>query len=203
MALRDIADGFDGGHVPVHRVDGLERDHPGTARLDGGQLAFEVRDVVVGKNRLVRHSVADPRDHGGVVPGVGDEDAAGKLRADGGQGRLVRRVSGGEEEGGLLAVKIRELALQQHMVVRGAGDVAGAAGARAVPVDRLLHRGAHDLVLTHSEVVVRAPDRDLRGADGEWWMARGNRPARRSRSAKIRYRPSALRSSMRLAKKRS
>ena len=49
-------------------------------------------------------------------------------RAEGGP---VGDVAGGEEQRRRLAVQVGELALQQHVVVGGAGDVAGAAGAGA------------------------------------------------------------------------
>src|SRR3989337_1362678 len=41
----------------------------------------------------------------------------------------------------------------------GAGDVAGAAGARAHFLDRRVHGGAHRRVLAHAEIVVGAPHR--------------------------------------------
>ena len=54
-----------------------------------------------------------------------------------------------------------ELQFDQRMV--GAGDVAGAAGARAHPAGRLL-QGLDDLrVLAHAEIVVGAPDGDFLG----------------------------------------
>jgi hypothetical protein len=55
-----------------------------------------------------------------------------------------------------------KLKLDQRMV--GAGDVAGAAGARAHAAGRLLH-GFHDLgILPHAEIVVGAPDGDFFGS---------------------------------------
>jgi hypothetical protein len=59
------------------------------------------------------------------------------------------------------AVQVGELALKldQRMIV--AGDVAGAAGAGSHARCRLDH-GADDLrMLTHAEVIVRAPDHDI------------------------------------------
>ena len=117
--------------------------------------------IVVGEDSLLRPAVPDAGDHGRVVRGVREEDATGEMRAERGKARFVGRVAGGEEERRLGAVKVRELLLEQHVVVRRAGDVARAAGARAVPVDRVLHRGANDIVLAHSEIVVRAPHRDF------------------------------------------
>ena len=62
------------------------------------------------------------------------------------------------------------------MVVIGTRNVARATGAGAALIDGGLHRVAHDLVLTHAEIVVRAPDRDFVGrviviAFGLWKLA--------------------------------
>ncbi len=46
-------------------------------------------------------------------------------------------IAGGEEQGRLLAMQLRELALQQHVIVVGAGDVTRSAGARAAAVEGL------------------------------------------------------------------
>ena len=94
---------------------------------------------------------------------VGEDHRAGQPRAEGAEGRPVRDVARGEQQRRRLAVQVGELALQQHVLVGGAGDVAGAAGAGAVLVDRGVHRRDHLRVLAHAEVVVRAPDGDLGG----------------------------------------
>ena len=95
---------------------------------------------------------------------VREDHRAGEPRAEGGERRPVRDVARGEEQRRLLAVQVGELALEQHVLVGGAGDVAGAAGAGAVLVDRGVHRREHLRVLAHAEVVVRAPDGDVGGA---------------------------------------
>ena len=84
-------------------------------------------------------------------------DAAGDVEPN-----VARRTSPPEEEpappgaeGGFR--RTCELALEQHMVVVGAGDVAGAAGPRPAAVDGVLHGIDDDLVLAHAEIVVRAP----------------------------------------------
>ncbi len=107
----------------------------------------------------------------------------GSCDAERAERRPVRHVAGGEEQRGLLAVQVGELALQQDVVVVGAGDVAGAAGAGAAAVERLVHGGEHLGVLAHAEIVVGAPDRDLaavarrRGA----WRGERRRPCARGR----------------------
>ena len=153
-------------HVSIHRVDRFEDHDPGPGRVEVSELALEVGGIVVGEYALLRPAVADPRDHRCVVRGVGEEDAPREMGPEGGKGGLVGSVAGAEEERRLGSVEVRELLFEQHMAVRRAGDVAGAPGARAVPVDGVLHGGADDLVLAHSEVVVGAPDDDVDRAGG-------------------------------------
>src|SRR5262245_43572869 len=45
------------------------------------------------------------------------------------------------------------------MVVISAGDIACAAGARPAAIERFMHGGQNEWMLSHSKVVVRAPDR--------------------------------------------
>ena len=85
----------------------------------------------------------------------------GILRAERAERRPVRDIAGGEEQRCFLAVQVGKLALEQHVVVVGAGDVAGAAGAGAAAVERLMHGGEHRRVLAHAEIVVGAPDRHV------------------------------------------
>jgi hypothetical protein len=55
-------------------------------------------------------------------------------------------------------VQVGKLALQFDQRVAGAGNIAGAAGARAHAGRGLNHGADHLRMLTHAEVVVRAPD---------------------------------------------
>ena len=70
-------------------------------------------------------------------------------------------VAGGEEQRRFLAVQIGKLALQDDVIVVGAGDVARAAGTGTTFVDRLVHCLGHDLALSHAEIVVGAPHGDV------------------------------------------
>ena len=128
------------------------------------ELAVEVLRVVVPPDAFLAAGVADALDHRGVVGGVGEDDRAGQPGAERRERSPVRDVAGGEEQRRLLAVQVGEFALEQHVVVGGAGDVAGAAGAGAAAVDRIVHRRDDLRVLAHAEVVVRAPDGDVAGA---------------------------------------
>ncbi len=85
-----------------------------------------------------------------------------------GQRRVVGDVGGGEQKRGFLAVQIGKLGLQLDVIVRGAGDVARTARARAHRIDGLVHGGDDGGVLAHAEVIVGAPDGDgTRAGAGE------------------------------------
>ena len=115
----------------------------------------------------------------------GQHDAARQPDRQGAERRPVGHVAGVEQQRRLGAVQVRQLLLQQHVVVVGAGDVAGAAGAGAAAVQRLVHRGQHGRVLAHAEVVVGAPHRHLGRPRSRTWVAGGScRP--RCRSANTR-----------------
>ena len=100
-------------------------------------------------------------NHRGVVEFVREQDAAGKNAADRAERRLVGDVARGEQQRGFLAVQIRQFFLQEHMIVVRAADVAGAASTGTAFVQRLCHGGDDVGMLTHAEVVVGAPDRDI------------------------------------------
>src|SRR5512132_1926694 len=103
----------------------------------------------------------DALDHRVVVLRIGKNHAFGQQAAQRRQRRQVGDPAGTEQQRRLPAVQIGQLALQQHVVVIGAGDVAGAAGTRAAPRDGLVHRRQYRGMLPHPEIVVRAPHRDL------------------------------------------
>ena len=162
VALGEVADRADRRHVAVHRVDALERDqHVAPGGRD--QQLFQVRDVVVAEDPLLAAGVAHALDHRVVVEGVRQDQAVRDQLGDRRDAGLVRDVARGEDEAGLLAVQVGELALQVDQGRVVAGDVAGAARAHAAAPGRLGQRGHHLRVLAHAEIVVRAPHRDLGG----------------------------------------
>ena len=77
-----VADGFDGADGAAHAVDGFEGDDFGDVEGEGRKLGFEVDQVVVFEDDLFGARVADPLDHGGVVLGVGEDDAVGEFGAE-------------------------------------------------------------------------------------------------------------------------
>ena len=164
VGVGHVAEFLDRRDVAVHRVDGLEGDQLRPARLDQRQPAIEILGAVVLEDLPLGAAVADALDHRRVVLLVGEHHAAGELGGERREAGPVRNVAGGEQQRRFLAVQVGKLALQQHVVVVRSGDVAGAAGACAAALDRLVHCLQHGGVLAHAEIVVRAPDRDFRGS---------------------------------------
>jgi hypothetical protein len=109
-------------------------------------------------------AVADAGDHRGVIGGVGEHRHARQLARQGRQCRIIGDITGGEDQRRLALVQFGELALEQEVQMAVSRDVARPAGAGADRPQRLFHRGEDCRVLSHAEIVVRAPDGDL-GAD--------------------------------------
>ena len=186
--LGEIADRLDRRDVAVHRVEALEHDQlRPLARLRGEQL-FEVLHVVVAPDLLFGAGLAHALDHRVVVPGVGEDQAVRQQLRDGRDAGLVRHVAGGEDERRLLAVQVGKLRLQLDQRMVGAGDVARAARARAHARRGLDHRADHLRVLAHAEIVVGAPDHDVRAcpaasARRRAGTGRRSAPGRRTRGS--------------------
>ena len=158
VTLGEIADAGNRRRVAVHRIEALERDQLRPARRRTHQQFLEMDEVVVAPDLFLDVRAANAFDHRVVVPRVGQDQAVRQQRGDRGDAGFVGHVSGREDERGLLAVQIGELALELDQRVIGPGDVAGPAGARAHPGRRLHHGANHLRVLAHAEIVVRAPD---------------------------------------------
>ena len=58
-------------------------------------------------------------------------------------------------------MQVAQFALEQHVEMVGAGNVARTAGAGAAAVDRGVHRGQHLRMLAHAQIIVGTPDRDF------------------------------------------
>ena len=159
VGFGDVADLGDGRDVAVHGIDRLEGHELGPCRVDHPQLAVEILRVVVAEDVPLGAGGLDAFDHRGMVLGIRQHDAARQLAGQRAQRRPVRDVAGGEEQGRLLAVEVGELLLQKHVVMVGAGNVAGTASPGAAAVERLVHGVEHDRVLAHPKIVVGAPDR--------------------------------------------
>ena len=112
------------------------------------------------EDALLDARVTNAFDDRGVVQFVGIEDEARQQLGEGRQRGVVRHEARREHERGFLAVQIGEFGFQFDVVMRGTGNVARAARARARGVDCFMHGGEHAGVLAHAEIIVGAPDRD-------------------------------------------
>ena len=166
VRLGHVANLVDRGDVAIHRIDRLEGDELGPARLDQPELAVQILRIVVAENLALGPARTDALDHRGMVALVGEDDAARKLRGECAERRPVRDVAGGEDQRRFLSVEVGEFLLQEHVIMVGAGNVSGAARAGSASVDCLVHRLQHRWMLAHAEIVVGTPDGDLARAAG-------------------------------------
>jgi hypothetical protein len=159
-SCRDVADLGDRPEVAVHRIHRFERDQLGRGGIALREQRLEMRHVVVPEDPLGAARVANARDHRRMVVRIRIDHAAGQQATDRGQRRLVGDEARGEQQRRRLVVQRRQLALQEHVQVGRARDVARAAGAGAQRTHRL-DAGVQDhRVLAHAQVVVGAPHGD-------------------------------------------
>lgn len=155
VALCDLGERCD---VARHGVDGLRDDELRAGGVGPPDQLLKVPDVVVAEDVLLGAAVAQPVDDGSVVQLVGEDHAPLHPAREDREGPVVRGVSGAEQQRLFLAVQIRQLLFEEHVVVVGAPDVAGTAGPGSECVDGFLHGIQHERVLPHAEVVVAAPN---------------------------------------------
>ena len=160
VLLAHVEDLGDGSDIAVHRIDAFEGDQLGHFGAVLRQELVEMRHVIVAEHLVGRAAVADAFDHRGVIERVGKHHAARDLTRQRAKARPVRDIAASEQQRGFLVVEVSQLALEQHVVVVGARDVARAARARAAFVEAIMHRFEHRGVLAHAEIVVRAPHGD-------------------------------------------
>jgi hypothetical protein len=163
--LGEVGDRLDGRDMPVHGIDALEDDDLRRAARVLLELFFQMLHVVVADDVLLTAAMANALDHRSVVLLVGEDHETRDQALQGGERRLVGDIGRGEAERSLLAVQIGKLGLELDMIVGSAGDVAGAAGAGADGLDRLMHGFAHRRMLAHAEIVVGAPHRHVVAAN--------------------------------------
>ncbi len=159
--LGQVADLADRGDIAIHRIDRLENHHLRGFRIVLGQQPVQILRVVMLEDPLLRPRMANPFDHRVVVEFVRIEDAAGQLFAEGRQGGHVGHIARGEKQRPALPVQAGQFLFQHHMVMIRTRYVSCAAGTGAAFVDRLDHGVAHQIVLAHAEIIVRAPDRHI------------------------------------------
>src|ERR1700722_948630 len=101
-----------------------------------------------------RSAISGALDPRGMIVRVRKYNASGNQASQRAEGRLVGDVAGRKEECRILAVKVRYLALQQHVIMTGARNVARAAGAGADAIDCFMHRSEYRGMLPHSKIVI-------------------------------------------------
>ena len=149
----------------------------GTSRGTPAEQLFEMLDVVMAEDVLLAAAPPDALDHRGMVRLVGEHHQPRHQPLERRQRRIVGDIGGCEQQRRLLAVQLGEFGLELDVIMGGAGNVAGAARARADLLDRLMHGGAHGRVLAHAEIVVGAPHRHVADAFVREMIGRGIGPA--------------------------
>ena len=122
-------------------------------------------DVVMAENVAFRFAVADAVDHRGVIEFVGEYDAAGEHGTKRRKRGFVSDVAGGHDQRRFFLVKLSQGFLEDYHGVVRAGNIAGAASARAAATNGFGHGSGNFRVLAHAEIIIAAPDGD--GAAGD------------------------------------
>ena len=131
-ALRRVEDLLDRRDVAVHRIEAFEHDELRPLERLGREQLLEMGDVVVAEDLLLAARAPHALYHRIVVERVGEDEAVrqeARNRRDRGEVRDPARRKG-ERRG--LPVQVGELGLELDDRMVGAGDVARAAGARAM-----------------------------------------------------------------------
>ena len=161
ITLCKRADFGERGNVAVHRIDGFKGYELGAIRCQCFQFRFEISQVIVTPDQFFAAAMADAFDHGGMVQFVGQHDAIGQSPDKGRQGGFIGHVAGIEQEGRVLAMQVSQFLLEFDMIMRGAGNVAGAARTGADVIDGCVHGGENGWMLAHAEIIIGAPHGDF------------------------------------------
>jgi|AntDeeMinimDraft_5_1070356.scaffolds.fasta_scaffold00166_4 hypothetical protein len=151
VAVRDVTEFRERRDRPVHREHGVRDDEPRPAVVPCRHSFAEVVRVAVVVHDDVR--VREPaRVHDArVIQFVREDD----VRVECGDGADVRRVSRGERECALAALRLREPPLEVAVDERVARHEPGRPRARSDGVRGLRRRLLYAVVLGQAEVVVR------------------------------------------------
>jgi hypothetical protein len=77
VTLGKIANAVDGGDITIHGIEALEHDQLRPLRLGPFEQLFEVAEIVMAPDMLLRTGLAHALDHRVVVECVGQNHAAG------------------------------------------------------------------------------------------------------------------------------
>ena len=98
--------------------------------------------------------MTDAFDHRGMVFLVRENDGARQELLQRRQRGVVGDIGRGKQQRGFFAVQISDLGFELDVVVRGTGNVARAARARAGRIEGFVHGGDDGRMLAHAEIVV-------------------------------------------------
>ncbi|OWK22723.1 hypothetical protein AJ87_44560 [Rhizobium yanglingense] len=161
VAFGELADAMDRRDVAVHGIEAFEDDELRPLEGDGLQQFLKVSHVVVAEDLPFHSGLANPLDHGIVVERIGQDQTVGYELGDGGDARLVGYIPRREDQSRILAMQIREFGFQFDKRMVCAGNVAGTARTCPVASRSVNHGFDHLGMLSHTEIIVGAPDDDL------------------------------------------
>ncbi len=127
------------------------------------------------EDTLLRATVAYPRDHRRVIQRVRYHDHARHRPRQGRQSCFIRNEARREKQRRLALVQVGYFGFQPFVKIGIARNGAGPAAARTESLDGLGHRIDDERMLSHAEIVVRAPDRHL--VSGAVVVGAGEAPA--------------------------
>ena len=147
--IGNVANRLDRAEIAIHRVNRFKGDQLGCGGIIGGHKRAQVLHIVMAEDTLGPAIAADPFDHRRVVQLVGIDDQTGKQLGQRAERRVIGDIGTGEQQGGFLAVQVRQLFLKTFVVNRGARDIARPARPCTRRIKCFVHRGQNDRVLPH------------------------------------------------------
>ena len=148
-------------NAAAHAVDTFESDDLGRLGGQRSELVLQINQVIVLENHLLRARVSNTLNHGGVVHAVTQNHTVREFAAQSCQSSIVGNVARREDEGTLLRVQLRNGLFQTNGMLVVARNVPSTTRTSSVHVQGFVHFVQNLRVLSHSEVIVRAPDCNL------------------------------------------
>jgi len=127
VLVSQVADFFYRTDTSAHRIDAFKRDNFGSFFRPFLQFILEVDKVVVLPDDFLGTRVTDTLNHGRVIGRIGKVDAARQLRAERGEGGVIRHIARRKYERGWLAMKSSHFFLEVNVPGAIASNVTRAA----------------------------------------------------------------------------
>jgi hypothetical protein len=161
VLVSKVTDLLNGTNAAAHAVDTLKSDDLGRFSRQRSELVLQVDHIVVLEDHLLRARVSNALDHRGVVHAVTQDHAVREFAAQSCQSGIVGDVARREDQSTLLRVQLCDRLLKTNSMLVVTRNVPSATSASTVHVQSLVHLVQDFRVLSHSEVIVRAPHRNL------------------------------------------